>query len=548
VRAEPTRALSDRITYLAALEEARATIGTGGGAAIDPRVAHRIVDVVEAALLLPERGSMEFEAVAFEDLIETPSARALRYQARARRSASELGAPDSGASDSRAPDGAASPPENTGSRDVERGAAPVIDVGLWLPADVDIATGGDDRGEGVEGNGIGAERRLTSLGRLAWRLALGGASIRLGAGSQTDLEDLLSVVARAQAQEVSRKSVTEQDGEAAWSRITPVVREVDLAGADWIVSAEPPKGAAGDICLSRLARVGGDTPRFVLLGGENSQPRETEDGRLAQGWQGLRLGAHIVEITAIDPVAISALRAARFTPVYVAAPHMGGGTIAQRLQAAYILAGERLAIAGADIARIDTVLRKAGFGDGPFRRLDKAGPAARRALFRAAGRTEGILIREWSGAFYAPQTPDRAPNASTDAMTRPAQEGASTRLAPGVGEALDLLREQRPALRLTDGQIIARVVAELADEAVLMLRIGAVNRPSDIDLIMALDCGMRADMGGPMHMADAIGLLTMRNQLRALTGEGARAPDPLWDVLIKNGRKFSDLNGSARGG
>lgn len=205
-----------------------------------------------------------------------------------------------------------------------------------------------------------------------------------------------------------------------------------------------------------------------------------------------------------------------------------GGGIAQRMQARLILAAERLAISAADPARIDRVLQTAGFGEGPFQRLDRAGRTASLALLQGAGQRAGILISEWTGGFYAPANED----------------GAAGLPAEGLGDALALLREGRMQLRLSDGQIVARVVAELADEGAALLRDGGAHRPCDIDLVMAQECGMRAEIGGPMHMADGIGLLTLRTQLRGMLAEGAPAPDPFWDVLIKNGTKFADLDGA----
>ena len=48
--------------------------------------------------------------------------------------------------------------------------------------------------------------------------------------------------------------------------------------------------------------------------------------------------------------------------------------------------------------------------------------------------------------------------------------------------------------------------------------------------------------GGPMFQADQMGLLATRTLLRALQDEGAPAPVTLWDVLIRNGRRFGDLD------
>jgi 3-hydroxyacyl-CoA dehydrogenase len=88
------------------------------------------------------------------------------------------------------------------------------------------------------------------------------------------------------------------------------------------------------------------------------------------------------------------------------------------------------------------------------------------------------------------------------------------------------------------------LVAGLANQGAWWLAEGAARVPSDIDLV-ALAQGYPRWRGGPMQAADEIGPLTLRNRLRMLAaaGDGFWSPAPLWDELIKNGRRFSDLNG-----
>lgn len=505
--------LTDAGGYLAAVSAARTQAVAWHAAGIPARVAHRIIDVVEAGLLLPASELNDFEAVALADLIDAPLAKALRYQAAALSRAARLA-------------GARGP-----------AAAGFDRAAIWH-------CGGDGAAAAI-GSGLDAGNGLaiSALGRLAGRLAEHG-SVRLGAASETDLEEVFAVVARRHAAGVEAGTTTQAATETAWARIVPCVQEADLSGAEaspeWAVVSPPSRGAAGIMQLARVAEglAGGalgealpkfllDTGRAAAVDGQADAARGSVDvGWNLAAWGVIRLGARIAELALptgakadhAQPVA-AALRVAGLIAV------RGGnepGGIAVRMQAALLLAAERLAIAGADPAQIDRVLESAGFGEGPFRRLDRAGTAATLSLLRRAGRAPGVLIAEWTGGFYA--------------------SGSGPKPAEGLTAALQVLREGRAARRPSDGQVIARVVAELAGEGAALLQSGGAHRPSDIDLVMAMECGMRFEVGGPMHMADGIGLLTIRNQLRALMKEGARTPVTLWDILVKNGRKFADLD------
>ena len=91
--------------------------------------------------------------------------------------------------------------------------------------------------------------------------------------------------------------------------------------------------------------------------------------------------------------------------------------------------------------------------------------------------------------------------------------------------------------------IIARVLAAMANEGARLLGRGVVLRPSDIDFALALGYGFPRWEGGPMHWADQRGLLVLRKDLRAWAVEGPElwTPAPLFDTLISEGRKLADL-------
>ncbi|MBW6506849.1 MAG: hypothetical protein K0B00_08885, partial [Rhodobacteraceae bacterium] len=175
-----------------------------------------------------------------------------------------------------------------------------------------------------------------------------------------------------------------------------------------------------------------------------------------------------------------------------------------------------------------------GVSDPPFRRADRLGLPRFAAEMRALGRAPGpltlrLLADRQAGmpsAFYRGEgvPPDRAV-AEVTAML------AGLRADAGIA-----------ALPLTAAQISARVMAELADEGAAMLQTGVALAAGDIDLAALAVLGLPRASGGPMHSADSVGLLATRTLLRSLGVLGAPEPQALWDVLIRNGRRFADLD------
>ncbi|MFZ1725582.1 MAG: 3-hydroxyacyl-CoA dehydrogenase family protein, partial [Albidovulum sp.] len=116
---------------------------------------------------------------------------------------------------------------------------------------------------------------------------------------------------------------------------------------------------------------------------------------------------------------------------------------------------------------------------------------------------------------------------------------------------LDLIaaarQEKGIAARPVSGREIRhRALAAMANEGARLLGEGIAHCPSDVDLVMMAGFGFPRWRGGPMQTADQAGLLQVRNDLRDFAREdaGLWQSAELWDDLIKNGRKFADLNGS----
>ncbi len=101
---------------------------------------------------------------------------------------------------------------------------------------------------------------------------------------------------------------------------------------------------------------------------------------------------------------------------------------------------------------------------------------------------------------------------------------------------------------MSDEDIIKRCLYGMVNEGARLLEKGIALRPGDIDITYLTGYGFPAHHGGPMFLADRIGLSNVLADIRRLHAEYGHwwAPAPLLEQLVREGRRFADL--SAPGG
>lgn len=508
---EDAPAISLPEAYLAGLERARAQPVPALLAPLRARAA----EVAEAALLLPEEEAVRFGEVVQEDLLRGELSLALRHQALALRRATWLAGQDETIDPARVP------PR----------------VALWNQPPA-----------------------------LAAQLLGQGTRVQMGASGgagQSAVEQALTIWRRAQAETASAAApggiAEAEPEEAAQSRITAFETPAAIAPCD-IVIASPRPGEAAQLRLGK--------PACAILALEGTPALHGEIGLLRRtGLAEVHAAGQRVSVplTALQPDALSdsrqsgardlalaaqvgsmrgeagvpAPRLAQLAAVLRGAPavvlHARG--LLGRLEAAFYLAAERLVMAGAAPAAVDRALVDWGFAQGPFARLDRRGLARAFELIGSAGLRAGPYLT-WLGLegrlgraagqgvwLYPPGA------AAAEPWQDEAQELAALRAEAGA----------RPCA-LAGEEITARMLAELAQAGAQALQDGAVHRAGDVDLAAVAATGFPRHRGGPLFQADLAGLVAIRKRLRALSAEeGAPAPAPLWDVLLRNGRRFADL-------
>ena len=119
------------------------------------------------------------------------------------------------------------------------------------------------------------------------------------------------------------------------------------------------------------------------------------------------------------------------------------------------------------------------------------------------------------------------------------EDGSGGGHGPGI-----LAGRIRSRQAVSDAEITRVALLAMIEEGLHILAEGIARRPADIDLVLVHGYGFPRWRGGPMHMADRIGLAAVRDQLAALSVADPlswRVPDIL-NLLVDEGRSLSSLD------
>ena len=96
---------------------------------------------------------------------------------------------------------------------------------------------------------------------------------------------------------------------------------------------------------------------------------------------------------------------------------------------------------------------------------------------------------------------------------------------------------------ISEDDIIKRCLYGMVNEGARLLEHGIASRPSDIDITYLTGYGFPAHHGGPMYLADRIGLANVLADIQQLHAQYGHwwQPAPLLEKLVREGKHFSDL-------
>lgn len=200
------------------------------------------------------------------------------------------------------------------------------------------------------------------------------------------------------------------------------------------------------------------------------------------------------------------------------------GLIGNQMLTAYRRVADRLLLRGAQPEEVDNAMRSFGMPMGPYEAQDLSGLDigwARRKAMKMPD-PEALLLpdilceaghfgRKSGKGFYLYDRDGKRGAANPEMLTTLAGERQMRRL---------------PRLKVTPALIQDHVLAALVNEGARLLREGVAARSSDIDVVMVHGFGYPRHRGGPMHEAD---LLTPFEVTRWIAGYAKEDPSH-WQI------------------
>ena len=224
------------------------------------------------------------------------------------------------------------------------------------------------------------------------------------------------------------------------------------------------------------------------------------------------------------------------------------GFIGNRILTQYRKCTEYLLLDGASFDQIDTALTNFGFAMGPFAVSDLAGldiaratrkrkAATRPAEERYSRVSDLICDQGWFGlktgqGYYLY---DENLTNKKSRMANP--------------DALDIVTAERKAQGIdpktfSEEEIVTRCMTAMIMESANVLESGVALRPVDIDAVKLFGYGFPRHRGGPMHLADQIGIGELIDRIELYAKEDSyfwQVPSLLYKMQQRN-ETFAELN------
>jgi 3-hydroxyacyl-CoA dehydrogenase len=385
----------------------------------------------------------------------------------------------------------------------------------------------------------------TMGGGIAMSLANGGIPVTILEMSDEALQRGLGMISKNYSVSVDRGSISEEERDARFGRITGTTDYADLADCDLIIEAvfeEMPikKEVFGK--LDRIAKAGAvlasNTSYLDVneIADATSRPADVVGMHFFSPANVMRL----LEIvrggkTAPDVIAtaLDAGRRMKKVPVVVGVCH---GFVGNRMLASRSAELEALLLEGATPEEIDKVFLDFGWPMGPFQMGDLAGLDIGWRTRKSLGKTAvigdalceaGRFGQKTGKGFYLYESGSRTPKPDPD-VRKLIEEKSRER---GVN------RRDIPA-----EEIIERTLYPMVNEGAKILEEKIAQRPSDIDIVWTNGYGFPIGKGGPMFWADLQGLPKIVERLEywhGKTGNGVFKPAESLKKLAATGGSFS---------
>lgn len=460
----------------------------------------RCIAAVEAASSLPLETGLQRERALFLECLESPQRAALIHKFFA-----------------------------------ERRAAKVAGLGGVQPLAIERAAvvGGGTMGVGI-----------------ALALAGAGLSVRL---LERNGESLEAALRRADAMlqaSVRRGSLDAAQKVERLARIVGALDYAELAEADLVIEAVFESIEAKREVFAALNRV----CKAEAILASNTSSLDLEQIAEFSGRPSQLLGLHFFSPAHVMRL-LEVVRGARTAPVVLAsalrlARRLGksavvvgvcDGFVGNRMALQYVREAELLVEEGASVAQVDAALREFGMAMGPFAMLDMSGldiwasmRRRQRARLPAGQRMPRLLERLCAAGRFGHKS-GAGFYLYPDGSRQPQPNLTYDQLFPELSSA--------PKTTVDAESLWQRPLYALINEGARLLDEGIAQRASDIDLVFLAGYGFPAHRGGPMFLAEQLGLDRVLQRIREFHQlHGAHwQPAPLLERLVASGQCFADL-------
>ena len=462
----------------------------------------KCVEAVAAAVTKKFDDGLKFERDLFLELVQTPESKALRHAFFGERAASKI--PDV--------------PADTPLREIK--SAAVI-------------------GAGTMGGGI------------AMNFANAGIPVTLLEMKQEALDKGLATIRKNYENTMKKGKLTQEQLDKRLSLITGTLKYEDLGLADIVIEAVFEDMAVKEAVFKKLDDV---MKPGAILASNTSTLDVDKIAAFTKRPQDV-IGTHffspanvmkLLEIvrgkqTAKDVLATVMALAKKIKKTGVVSG-VCDGFIGNRMVEQYIRQAGFLLEEGCLPAQVDKAIEKFGFAMGPFRMSDLAGNdigwyIRKRRYVEKPDVTyskvadllceKGRFGQKTSAGWYDYKAGDRKAYPSDEVNQMIVQHSADI----GVTRR-----------KVSDQEIIERLVYALVNEAALILEEGIAMRASDIDMVYLTGYGFPLFRGGPMCYADTVGLPNVLRAIRKYSkGHHPEAwkPAPLLEKLAAEGKTFN---------
>ncbi|MDO8770906.1 MAG: 3-hydroxyacyl-CoA dehydrogenase NAD-binding domain-containing protein [Burkholderiaceae bacterium] len=230
------------------------------------------------------------------------------------------------------------------------------------------------------------------------------------------------------------------------------------------------------------------------------------------------------------------------------------GFIGNRMAEPYMRETEFLLMEGATPAQIDSAVenwQRLGMAMGPCRMLDMAGIDVGAKTIIELGKKGGlpsdpryraVVLRLFEQGRHGQKTGNGYYRYEG---RRPLPESGTATVCEDLAREHGIVRRDS----ISDGEIVERLLYPMINEAAKILEEGIAFRPGDIDVIWTSGYGFPDYQGGPMFMADKIGVAKVVQRLNDYASQrgdlhGYWAPAKLLTNLAEKDQRISDWRAS----